>query len=268
MKKEGYWVIRTYVSGIIGEKVKYWVPGEKPTKSIRKMKSDIRKQKQNENDAVKRLARLIHANMKAGDCFHALTYNDESLAKLMALLPQELNEEERMNALYFLAHHQLQLYLRRCREACKKAGVEFKYIAITSDMDGKTGEVARIHHHIVAPKEVEEILVEKWTMGEVRKRYVWNEADHTGLADYMIRQVRHLPDAKKYIPSRNLVVPAPSKPRLAKGGKEVQPPRGAELLYRAPFKKGMPQYIRYIVPRRNSSSAGKDTDSFVTGGVA
>ena len=26
---EGYWVIRTYTAGVVGEKIKYWVPGEK-----------------------------------------------------------------------------------------------------------------------------------------------------------------------------------------------------------------------------------------------
>jgi hypothetical protein len=32
---EGYWVIRTYTAGAVGEKIKYWVPGEKPTRSQR-----------------------------------------------------------------------------------------------------------------------------------------------------------------------------------------------------------------------------------------
>lgn len=268
MKKEGYWVIRTYVSGIIGEKIKYWVPGQKPTKSIRKMKSDIRKLKQNENNAVRRLARLIHANFIGGDCYFALTYDDAHLSELTTGLPEDMTEEERMNAVYFLAHHRLQLFLRRCRAACKKAGIEFKYVAITSDLDGKTGEVARIHHHIIAPKEVENIIFEKWTMGDVRKRYVWNDEDHTALAEYMIRQVRYLPDAKKYIPSRNLVVPVPSRPRLAKGGKEVQPPEGAELLYRAPFKRGMPQYIRYIIPKKGPPSGRDDHGDVEIGGAA
>ena len=32
---EGYWVIRSYQAGMIGEKIKYWVPGKKPSKSER-----------------------------------------------------------------------------------------------------------------------------------------------------------------------------------------------------------------------------------------
>lgn len=43
----GYWVIRTWESGPVGEKVKYWVPGQKPTKSERKIKQDLRKARQN-----------------------------------------------------------------------------------------------------------------------------------------------------------------------------------------------------------------------------
>ena len=47
----GYWVIRTYTAGAVGEKIKYWVPGEKPTKSERKIKSDIKQVQRNEANA-------------------------------------------------------------------------------------------------------------------------------------------------------------------------------------------------------------------------
>lgn len=259
MKKEGYWVIRTIIAGEIGEKIKYWVPGEKPTKSMRKIKSDLRKLQQNESNVVKHVARLINENFRPSDCFFAPTYSDESMAILMAGMPEDLPEEERMDYIYAKAHHQLQLYLRRVRRACEKAGIEFKYIAITSDMDGTTGESVRIHHHIVAPKEVEEILSDKWTMGIVKKKYVWKEPDHFGLAKYLMDQVRRIPDAKKYIPSRNLVVPVP-KDRIAPSGKEVQPPKGAKLLLRTEFRTGRPQYIRYIIPQKTKPGGGDDLD--------
>ena len=66
--KDGYWVVRTYESGIIGEKTKFWIQGARPTsKARRKEKSDIKKQEQNEYAAVKALARLMHANFHQGD---------------------------------------------------------------------------------------------------------------------------------------------------------------------------------------------------------
>ena len=266
MKREGYYVIRTIIAGQIGEKIKYWVPGQKPTKSKRKMKSDIRKIQQNESDAVKRVARLINANFLPGDCFFAPTYSDESLATLMADMPDGIPEDEQMDYLYEKAHHQLQLYLRRVRRTCEKAGIDFKYIAITSDMDGETGESVRVHHHIIAPREVMEILLEKWPHGIVRKNYVWNEPDHSGLAKYLMDQVRKIPDAKKYIPSRNLIIPVPQD-RIAPSGKEVQPPKGATLLHRSEYSSGRPQYIRYIIPKKPKPGGG-DCPCYETGGAA
>lgn len=266
MKREGYFVIRTIEAGQIGEKIKYWVPGQKPTKSLRKMKSDIRKIKQNESDAVKRVARLINANFFPGDCFCAPTYSDENMKNLTEGMPEGLTEEERMDFIYEKAQHQLQLYIRRIRRECEKKGIEFKYIAITSDMDGETGESVRVHHHIIAPKAVMQILLDKWTMGIVKKDYVWNEPDHYGLAKYLMDQVRRIPDAKKYIPSRNLIIPVP-KDRIAPSGKEVQPPKGATLLHRAEYRTGRPQYIRYIIPKRIIPGGGLDQDNEY-GGVA
>ena len=32
----GYWVVRTYEAGAVGEKTKFWVPGERPSKSGRR----------------------------------------------------------------------------------------------------------------------------------------------------------------------------------------------------------------------------------------
>ena len=45
---DGYWAIVTYEAGAVGEKVKYWIPGEVPPRSIRKRRSDLRKIRQNE----------------------------------------------------------------------------------------------------------------------------------------------------------------------------------------------------------------------------
>ena len=267
MKKEGYWVIRTYQAGQIGEKIKYWLPGKKPSRSQRRIKSEIKKQQQNENDAIKRVARIINENFTGGDVFDALTYSDEALQKLLDRMPDIEDLEERLAHIYKLAEHELELFLRRCRYACKKASLDFKYIAITSDMDGETGEHVRIHHHIVANREVREIIRELWNHGTVERNAVWHEKDHLGLAKYLMDQVRRIPDAKKYKRSRNLTIPEP-KDRIALGGKEVQAPRGATMLYRGAFIPGRPQYIRYILPRKEKPGGGPDSDSTDQGGAA
>ena len=56
---EGYWVVRTYEAGNVGEKTKFWVPGRCPEKSTRREKAELRKQEQNEHSAEKQLAGLL-----------------------------------------------------------------------------------------------------------------------------------------------------------------------------------------------------------------
>lgn len=264
--KEGYWVIRTYKAGMIGEKIKYWVPGKKPSRSARRIKSDIRKQQQNENDATKRVARIINENFRGGDVFDAYTYADDALIRLTAGMPDGLEEDARRDYIYHAAEHELELLLRRTRHACKKAGVTFKYLAITSDMNGETGEMVRVHHHIITTREVKAIIRSLWTNGIVEKDAVWHEDDHFGLAKYLMDQVRRIPDAKKYKRSRNLTIPEP-KDRIALGGKEVQPPKGAFIVYRSTFIPGRPQYIRYVLPKENKPGGGPQTDRTDQGGA-
>lgn len=255
--KQGYWVIRSYKAGAVGEKIKYWVPGEKPTKSARRMKSDIKQQQRNEANSEKRLARAIHANFTSRDLLLTGTYSDEGLDRIGRGL--DLNE------LYHAAHHQLRLWLKRTRNACRAAGVTFRYLAITSDLDGKTGEVVRVHHHIIVNAEAAEIAAEKWKLGQTHSRHLYDVVDQTALAAYLVRQARRLPDEKRYIPSRNLTIPEP-KDRIAVSGAELVVPKGGQLLHRAGWTPGMPQYIRYILPevgkiRREQKKAAASASS-------
>ena len=245
MSTLGYWVIRTYLAGMIGEKIKYWVPGEKPSRSERRLKADIRQQQRNEASAEKRMARLVHANFTEGGKFITLTYDDGHMVKITASIAADSKDYE--NELYHVAHHQLQLWLRRVRTECAKQGVEFRYIAVTSDVSSKTGEVVRPHHHIILNEEAAEIALSKWKNGKTNWKWLDSDLDKTELVEYILRQVRRLPDKKKYIPSRNLIVPQP-KDRVAVNGAELAVPKNGQLLKRAEFSPGMPQYIRYILP--------------------
>ena len=227
-------MIRTYRAGAVGEKIKYWVPGEKPTKSERKIRSDIRQQQRNEANAEKGMARLIHANFSPKDHLVGLNY---------AAVPEGLGVDE----LYEWADHQGKLWAKRVRRACRAAGVPFRYISTTSDLDGKTGEVVRVHHHVIVNAEALEIALAKWTAGGTHHEHLYDQVDQTPLAHYLLVQVRRRPDGKKYSPSRNLTIPQPQD-RIAVSGAELQVPRGGQLLQRAGWMPGMPQYIRYILP--------------------
>ena len=240
----GYWVTRTYQSGQIGEKIKFFVPGEKPSTSRRRLnKAELKKQRWNDQNAVKRVARIIHANFYGGkDYLVGLDYSD-------AYLPKDRAG----------ASKQLRLWLERVRRACKKAGVEFRYVCITSDIDGDTGELVRLHHHAIINAEAMEIALGKWVAGSTYHSRLDGRPDKTELAKYLMGQVRRdLPEEKKYIPSRNLVHPQP-KDRICAGEAEVKPPRHAMLLHRSEFVPGQPQYIRYILPEYARDDSGGET---------
>lgn len=262
--KSGYWVVRTYEAGQVGEKTKYWVPGEKPDRARRKEKSEIKKQEQNEHAAEKQMARLINANFGAGDLLLGLDYSNEGMERLEGWLEQQgvdlglLEEGERMDAVRMAAERELKLALRRVQRAMKRDGLELAYIAVTSDMDGKTGEAVRVHHHLVVPACAKKYFLDKWQkLGGVDWEVMSRQADYTPIAEYLLRQVRRVPDAKKYMPSRNLVRPQP-KDRIVATGAELRVPQGGKLLHRNEFKPGRPQYIRYVLPM----SGGKERDRY------
>ena len=272
--KQGYWVVRTYEAGIIGEKTKFWVPGEKPTgKSRKKEKSEIKKQEQNEWSSVKRVARLMHANFRKKDILLGLDYSPAGLAKVYEKAREKYpnfdaaTEGERLDMIWEAADHEMKLCIRRVQRAMKKDGLELKYIAVTSDMDGDTGEQVPVHHHLVVPAGAEKYFREKWTLGErVDYEKISKQADYTPIAEYLLKQVRRIPDGKKYNPSRNLIRPQP-KDRAVLSDAELRVPKGGKLLFRQEYKTNTgkngetfirPQYIRYILPpdrRKKEGSA-------------
>ena len=246
--REGYWALRKYRSGRIGETVKYWVPGRKPTRSERRLKSDIKKAASNEQNVERAVARLIHANYRnCKDILLGLDYSTQGYEKMSRPAEAVEDPEEERDRVWWAARHQVELYLRRVRRACAAEGIPLRTMAFTSDMDGKTQEAVRVHHHIIVNVEALEICIKKWSLGGVHYDTLWDRDDQTDLAVYLVQQVRRIPDAAKYIPSRNLVRPKP-RDRIAINGSELRIPKGARLLYRGPYREGQPQYIRYVLP--------------------
>lgn len=259
--KEGYWVTRTYQSGAVGEKTKFFVPGSRPTGRIsRKAKDAIKKQEQNEYSSQKALARIINANTEPGDLLLGLDYSDKGLEKIFAWarkkgLPVDSeDEQEREDALYLAADHELDNCLRRVKNRLKKKGIDLKAIYCTSDRDGETGLMpVRVHHHLIVQADAKDAFVAAWEecgMGSVDWSPLWeNQTDRTPIAEYWTRQVRRFPNAKKYRHTQNIVVPKP-KDRIALTDAELRVPKGANLLYRQAYKPGWPQYIRYTLPKK------------------
>ena len=262
MQKEGYWMIRTYEAGTVGEKTKYWVPGTRPNGKLRKKDRDaIRKAAQNEYSAVKSLARLMNANFGKSSprsLVFGLDYGEAGMKKLHKWIEkqgidlQSLDEAQKLNALWQAADHELGCCLRRVKRRLGKE-IPLKAVYITSDMDGKTGETERVHHHLVINAEAKDAFIDAWNkLGGVDWERMWdNQEDRTPLAEYFIKQVRHVPDAKKYRSTRNLIRPVP-KDREVLSDAELRVPQGGRLLFRREFTKpGQPQYIRYVLPPKS-----------------
>lgn len=263
MQKEGYWSIRTYEAGTVGEKTKFWVPGDRPNGKLKRKERDaLRKAAQNEYSAVKALARLMNANFgKASprSLVLGLDYGEKGMNKILRWIDKQgicldaLDEAEKLNVLWHAADHELWNCLRRVKRRCESAGLTLRAVYITSDMDGDTGETVRVHHHLVINAEAKDAFVDAWKkLGNVEWDRMWdNQEDRIPLAEYFIKQVRHVPDAKKYRSTRNLIRPIP-KDKAALSDAELRVPQGGRLLYRQEFKKpGQAQYIRYVLPPKS-----------------
>lgn len=309
--KDGYWVIRTYVSGQVGEKIKFWVPGTKPKgRMTRRNRSDIRKAAQNEESSERQLARLINANFGPGDLLLGLDYAPEALLRLeleaaggtglradailggsgiggrqsavptggkrrraggaqcVPLQAQKgrgrtakrspcLTEPQRMDALRDAADRTLANCIRRVKRELARDGIELKYISVTADVDGKTGEAVRVHHHLIVQRAARDAFLRKWQeqrLGGVSWSPLEKQDDYLEIAKYLLAQARRSREGEhKYSASRNLVRPQP-KDRVAASSSEVRVPKGCRLLHRQEFKPGKAQYIRY---RIESDSGGE-----------
>ena len=238
----GYWVIRTYISGSIGEKVKYYVSGNKPERSKRRATSDVNKIEKNEKQSEKNLARILNTNFGSqGGVLVGLDYSDKAYKKLFSECKdiQEVNE---------CAKHQASLCLRRVQREAKKRGIEVKAVVVTADLDGETKECVRVHHHIVVNKEAAELFGEKWKHGNsVDYEYLYSDQkDRTPLAHYLMCQISHVRGGKAYITTKNLEKPK-CIDRIAINGSEIALPKQSALIYRSAHAAGLNQYVRYMI---------------------
>ena len=100
---------------------------------------------------------------------------------------------------------------------------------------------------MVVNREAARLFGEKWKCGGVDYEPLKPQQDYTAVAHYLLAQVRHVPDKKKYIATRNLKKPERND-RIAKNGAEISVPRGCVLLHRSEYNVGMTQYVRYYIP--------------------
>lgn len=266
MGENGYWATKTYRCGRIGEKVKFFVPSRRGRP---REKSSQEKIASNAVGAVRWAARCINENFRPGDGWLTLTYDRKRYARVLERAERQKAREPQTpmeDCIWFAAAHEGELLMDRARRALRKQGIELKYFMVTSDMDGDSGELVRVHHHVIVPAECREMVKKKWGGAEFEdpnrpewKDRLWEQEDYTPLAEYMLKQVRHIPNAKKYVPSRNLSRSEP-KPRRVMSGARIREPKGCRLLYAAPYTgQRDSQYIRYLLPPEQWTGVWKES---------
>ena len=257
-RRTGVWITRTIRAGYVGEKIKYFLPddpggrgsGGKTTREQRRRLD--RAEKKAESSAIRQLARIINANWPGGaGVLLGLDYTPGRLERVLERSGAgdlERSGAEDLDAIRdrirAAAEQELRLALRRAR---RKTDRDLRYVAITSDMDGDSGELVRVHHHIVCDLETAEAIRASWDPDSVNvERLSGRQEDHTPVAAYLLRQVRRIPDAKKYMPSRNLIRPVP-RDRIARGPAQLRVPAGDRLVESRADHGGRVQYLRYII---------------------
>lgn len=275
---------RKYISrnGVV-ERTRYAVgDNAKPRRGKKRGNTSFRKQEANFNAAVRRVARILNCNYSHDDgLLVTLDYSPEGLARLIDGLPEQQRSvmeklrlplgrvgewmpanakgqgeacapdsgiAEAMDALRKAAEHQMTLWLRRVR---RKYGQKMKALMVTSDIDGDTGELVRVHHHlpISAAGISWDMLRREWKHGSVDIAQLRSQPDYTPIAVYLLRQVRRQPDAKKYRVTRGMELPEVEEREILSGA-EIRTPPGALVFERSEFSaETLTQYVRYL-PRR------------------
>ena len=286
---------RKYISrnGVV-ERTRYAVGDNAAPRGKRKKgNTGFRKQEANFNGAVRQAARIMNCNFSAsGGYWCTLSYDQGGLRKLLGKAgvaereylelieagcgaPEtpadggEADAEERLDeeAAAMLdrvdaaAEHALRLWLRRVK---RKLGCAVKAFGVTAEIDGKTGEITRIHHHISVQITAEHDRLEAmaalqaaWSAGQADIRTLREMPDYTPTAVYMLRQVRRREHEQKYFATRGMERPEISEREIL-GNNEIKAPPGANVLERAEYDgEHIAQYVRYIPKKREKRGGHK-----------
>lgn len=229
----------------IEERTKFFVRSDSPKGE--RAKRAARKAAKRTDSAERQIARLLNENFTEKKDLHVvLEYTPEEIA-VIRKRAESIEAESEIDRLYIAAQQNFVNFVRRVQRELKKTGTEFSYVEVTADIDGKTGEAVRIHHHLICNAEAKEAVKKKWR-GYVLERELYAiHGDFTPLAEYLVRQTRSIEGTQRYVPSRNLRQPYHTEPKLVSryGESEMHVPKGCIELYRSQYVRGTSQYLRY-----------------------
>lgn len=296
---------RKYINrnGLI-ERTRFYVADNVRPRGKKKAKSSERKEEQNRQSRVRTLARILNCNASKdkGSLLITLTYDDEGIERLLNEMPEQDREtlreimrkhgavgdwktvktadgrtedrpelpEEVQQALYQLrraAKKHVQVWKRKLS---RMAGIDaVKMVAVPSHMDGMTGEMVRIHVHVVmfCPDGLTQDAISKaWGRGDVDFQTLRRQKDYTPLAAYIMAQCVCVKGEPNYMTSRGLEMPEIQE-RIVLGAAAMRIPAGAKVLeHREPAEGQAVEYARYYMPerskriKRNGTMSGGDDD--------
>lgn len=239
----------------------FWIADSATPRKGKAKASTARKQEANRNQAAHILARKLNNNFEQGDLFLTLTWDDKEWRRLRSeaykTLPKGSREkaEVKRDAILFAAEREGKLFLRRIRESGAK---NLKYFFMASDMDGRTGDPARVHCHVIisgeqvtqAKKELRicgRTLEELWPCGKTDYESL-RAGSYSALAAYLIRQARDIKNHKKYVCSRNLEPVEYEEIELDADAQPLTAPAGAKVeeYQHDPTNPHGMVYIRYV----------------------
>lgn len=203
--KEGMYMITKITSGSVVERRKTYV-GRRPSRRGARIKgaSSEKKQENNRQQAILALARTLNCNYSHGDGYLTLSFTDEALRDCGGTLAGAKKEARK--------------FADRVAYRMKKHGKVLKWVIVPSEMDGETGELVRVHVHVVISGHglrledgvfwlYGEKLDDVWGNGTVDVQILRRQKDYYPLARYLILQARGVADEKKYSVSRNMAKP-------------------------------------------------------------
>ena len=234
-------------NGLI-EKTRYIVGDRcRPRGKRKKGNASFRKQEQNFNAAIRRLARILNCNASHDNALLiGLDYSPEGIREIQGADPNETRD---------MAEKQAKLYIRRLKRKLKQ---EIKWVLVTADINGDTGEYVRPHNHLVLMTQTPpswDDLKEAWHLGGCDIQNFSQQADYTPLAAYLMRQVRKTPDRKKYTCSRGMEQPV-TEEREVHTLSEIHTPPGARVFERRYAEDERSQYVRYLPMKRKPKIGG------------
>lgn len=194
----------------------YGAPGESRSEKKKATPEEIKKQ--NERNRWKKLQRIILANFGEGGWHLILKYR-------LGERPETYEE----------AKKQRKKFIDKMRDALKKAGIPFKWIAVTER--GKKGQV--LHHHMIiedintAGIVMVKLVKQLWTYGNVHFVSLYEDGEYEKLAEYLVKdETKEESSWATYSRSRNLIVPVAEKKviRHRKWLREPKVPQGWYLV--------------------------------------